>query len=217
MKTFKQFFIEQQEGKTAAFTYGRFNPPTIGHEKLVNKLKQVAGVNDAFIIPSHTTNTSADGKPKPLSQWKNPLTFEEKKPIIEQAFGLPVLDSGKTIYDALKDLEHRGYTHIIQVAGDDRVGEFEHIRDKDMGRIDPKSETGDTLFNFKQYDVVSSGARDPDSEGIEGVSASKVREAALNGDYEYVKNAIPNTVSEDKKKLIYDVIRDRAHKKQIVK
>jgi nicotinamide mononucleotide adenylyltransferase len=214
MKSFQQFFIEQQENKTAAFTYGRFNPVTVGHEKLVNKLKQVAGGNDVFIIPSHTTNT--EGK-HTLSQWKNPLTFEEKKPIIEQAFGIPVLDSGKTIYDALKDLERRGYTQIIQVAGDDRTAEFEHIRNKDMGRVNPKSENEDTFFNFKQYDVVSSGARDPDSEGIEGVSASKVREAALNGDYEYVKNAIPSSVSEDNKKLIYDVIRNRAHKKQVVK
>ncbi len=215
MISFLQFFTEQQENKKiAAFTYGRFNPPTIGHEKLVNKLKQVASGNDAFIIPSHTTNT--EGK-HTLSQWKNPLTFEEKRPIIEEAFDLPVLDSGKTIYDALKDLEQRGYTHIIQVAGDDRVGEFEHIRNKDMGRVNPKSENGDTFFNFEQYDVVSSGARDPDSEGIEGVSASKVREAALNGDYEYVKNAIPNSVSESNKKKIYDIIRTRAHKKQVVK
>jgi len=214
MKSFIEFFKESLEGKTAAFTYGRFNPPTIGHEKLVNKLKQVAGSNDAFIIPSHTTNT--EGKHS-LSQWKNPLTFEEKKPIIEKAFGLPVLDSGKTIYEALKDLERKGYTNIIQVAGDDRVGEFEHIRNKDMGRVNPKAENKDTFFNFKKYDVVSSGARDPDSEGIEGVSASKVREAALNGDYEYVKNAIPNTVSEDNKKLIFNIIRNRAHKKQIVK
>jgi hypothetical protein len=205
MKTFKQFFTEQQQSKTAVFAYGRFNPPTIGHETLVDKVKQIAGNNDAFIIPTHTSN---DLTKTPPSKWTNPLTFEQKLPLIKKAFetgNVKILETGDHYVNALKDLASKGYTNVIQIAGSDRVANFEGLRDQYNGK--PNKE-GVIEFSFAKFDIISSGERDPDSEGISGVSASKVRAAALEEppNIEYIKNALPDSI-KDKTDYIIDIIR----------
>jgi hypothetical protein len=198
MKSFRQFFTEAVEGKTAVFSYGRYNPPTTGHQLLINKLAAIANEKqaDAFLIPTHT-----------LDKKKNPLNINEKINILQQmAPGIKILETGKTLIEALKDLQAKGYTSIIQVAGSDRIPEFTHIRDAYNNK---PNKAGEIPFSFKTYDIASSGDRDPDSDGVEGMSASKLRELALAGNIEEFKQGMSTTVNNDTKTATYNTIRER--------
>lgn len=198
MITFKQFFTEAVNGKTAVFSYGRYNPPTTGHQLLIDKLINTAKEKgaDAFLIPTHTVDKK-----------KNPLTVDEKINILKQmSSGVTVLNTGKTLVDALKDLQSRGYTTIYQVAGSDRIPEFTHIRDTYNNK---PNKAGEIPFAFERYEIVSSGDRDPDSEGIEGMSASKLREFALNNDYKSFQAGMSPSVSDVAKKATFNSIRER--------
>lgn len=196
MKSFKLFFENLE--KTAVFTYGRMNPPTIGHQKVIDKVKSVAREEGGigYIIPTHTTDNK-----------KNPLIFDEKKQVLSYMVdGLTILDAGKTLLHSLQYLQSHGYKKIIQIAGKDRLEEFNSFRDQYNNKPD---KSGKIPFSFDSYTIISSGERDPDSEGIEGVSASKVRNYAITGEYEMFARNISKNVPDEVKRVIFSKIQER--------
>ena len=143
MKSFKQFF--EQSNKTAVLAFGRYNPPTIGHEKLIKKLVDVAKSSgaDGFLVPSHTQNNK-----------KDPLSFGEKKELLGYMTpsNIQILDSGTNLITLLQDLQNRGYDNIIHVAGSDRIPEFEGMVAKYNGKPDSK---GKIPFQFNALMLVA--------------------------------------------------------------
>ena len=175
--------------KKIVFTFGRMNPPTIGHQKLVDKVNAVAKSNgaDARVYLSHTQNNK-----------KDPLDYTAKYNLAKKAFGPTVFKSNsKTVIQILQELEKGGYTDIVMVAGSDRVPEFKALLTKYNGKD----------YNFDSIDVVSAGERDPDAEGVEGMSASKLRALAKQGDFETFKTGLPKRLGASDAKKIYDTIR----------
>lgn len=190
-------FIELTEAKeTVVFGFGRFNPPTTGHEKLIEKVASVAGSNPFFIYPSHTT-----GPKDPLAHakkvaWMRKMFPKYKKNIIADR-------NAKTAIMIAEKLYNDGYKNLIMVAGSDRVKEFDTILQKYNDAPDKK---GNQLFKFDSVKVVSAGERDPDAEGVSGMSASKMRAAASDGKFDDFKTGIPSTLNDaDKKKLYFEV------------
>ena len=168
----------EQAGKTAAVAFGRMNPPTIGHQKVVDAvLKQKADAHFLFVSQTHKPT----GKNK--TRLENPLPFDIKLGFIEQAF--PNIDIGDTsvgtAIGVLQSLEKQGFENVIFVCGSDRVPAFTELFNKQNG-ID---------YNLKSIKIESSGARDPDAEGAEGMSASKMRAAAIANDFELFKTGLP--------------------------
>lgn len=164
--------IKEAAGKKIVIAWGRMNPPTIGHEKLVNKVKDIAQKTGAKaeIYLSH----SQDAK-------KNPLSYDDKVDLAKMAFG-PVITklASKTIIDVMKALTGK-YSDVTLVVGQDRVNEFETLLNKYNGKE----------FNFGSIEVVSAGERDPDSDGVEGMSASKMRAAASTGEKSKFVSGLP--------------------------
>jgi hypothetical protein len=159
------------------------NPPTIGHEKLVKRLVDVArrAKADPMIFLSHTQDKK-----------RNPLDYNTKIRITQRAFGKIVKKTpARSVIQVLQQLEKIGYKQITMVVGSDRVIEFKSLFDKYNGRD----------FTFDKINVVTAGQRDPDAEGVEGMSASKVRALAIDGDYENFKRALPKIPETDKKKV----------------
>ena len=179
-----------QEAKSVAFTFGRFNPPTIGHEKLINKVKSVSA-NDYKIYLSR----SEDPKKNPLSA-RQKLTYM-KKMFPSHARNIEI-NPTNMVLDLATDLHKKGYTDITMVVGSDRVREFEGILKK---YNDVKSRHG--YYNFDNINVVSAGERDPDAEGASGMSASKMRAAAAKGDLQSFRKGLPTGV--DAMKIMNDV------------
>ena len=170
--------LDEAKGKSIAFTFGRFNPPTIGHEKLINKVKSMP-TDDYRIYLSR----SEDSK-------KNPLSPRQKLDYMKQMFSNHAskieINSSNMILDIATNLYNKGYKEITMVAGSDRVQEFEGILKK-YNCV--KSRHG--LYNFDSIRVASAGERDPDAEGAMGMSASKMRAAAAKGDLETFKKGLP--------------------------
>lgn len=163
---------EQDKGnkpeKRAVFTFGRFNPPTVGHAKLIDKVMRVAGKDDHFIFSSQTVD-----KKKDPEKSKNPLDWDTKIAFMKKMF--PKANIVKEVevkspFHVLEFLEKKGYTDIVIVAGSDRVPEY----DQRMRKY------ADDLFN--SFEVVDAGQRDPDADDATGASATKAREAAKNKD-----------------------------------
>lgn len=205
MIAFNQFFTEQtKNGKTAVFAYGRFNPPSIGHLKLIEKVINTAQNNkaDYFIVPSQQSSTK-----RTLSDFqKNPLTLDDRISILKHMVDNPknISNIGTTFINTLKELQNMGYTDIIQIAGSDREKDFVDLVNRYNGK--PNKE-GEVPFQFNSYKFVSSGQRDPDSEGVEGMSASKLRKLAVDGKYEQFKKGMASTVPEILKLKTYKQIR----------
>lgn len=178
----RQLFEAPQ--KTAVFAFGRMNPPTIGHQKLVEKIKSMPG--DPFVFLSQTQKPKTD-----------PLDFATKVKFAQAFFpDVTVGDQNvRTIMQAMQKLEAAGYTDIIYVAGSDRVESFDELLQKYNGKE----------YNFNSIKVVNAGSRDPDKEGAEGMSASKMREAAATGNFEAFVQGVP-----DKKlaKKMYQAVRN---------
>jgi hypothetical protein len=160
------------------------NPPTIGHQKVVDAvLKQKADAHYLFVSQTHKPT----GKNK--TRLENPLPFDIKLGFIQQAF--PNIDIGDTSVGTaigiLQNLENQGFENVIFVCGSDRVPAFTELFNKQNG-VD---------YNLKSIKIVSSGARDPDAEGAEGMSASKMRAAAIVNDFESFKTGLPAGLSGD--------------------
>ena len=170
------------EAKSIAFTFGRFNPPTVGHEKLIKKVKSISA-ND------HRIYLSRSEDPK-----KNPLSPSQKLTYMKKMFPMYArnIEINKTnmILDIASDLHNQGYDEITMVVGSDRVREFENILNK---YNDVKSRHG--YYNFDKINIVSAGERDPDADDVSGMSASKMRAAAAKGDLESFKKGLPSGVN----------------------
>ena len=182
---------ETQESETLTVGFGRFNPPTIGHEKLLNHIKKVAADGEYRIYPSH----SQDAK-------KNPLDSETKVGYMRKMYpdhsSRIVHDTGmKTIFDVLKGAHQQGYKSVNIVVGADRLQEFEKLANKYNGN----------LYNFETINVVSAGERDPDAEGVEGMSASKLRKHAKEGDFETFSKGVPKALGEKDARKLYNTVR----------
>jgi hypothetical protein len=184
--------------KVAVFTYGRFNPPTIGHEALIQKLAAEGAKYNANLIAIFPTY-SQDNK-------KNPLTFDQKAEILKSFIpnNVQVLPGGNTLFGVLKFLSNQGYTHVIQLAGSDRIPEYKKIIDTYNGKPD---KLGQVTFIIPNYEFVNAGQRDPDAEGVAGMSATKVREAAVIGDYKTFEAGIPQGIPAPLKKQMFNAIR----------
>jgi hypothetical protein len=193
MKTFKQL-TEAKE--TVVFGFGRFNPPTTGHEKLIEKVASVAKGNPFFIYPSHTTGPKDPLPHAKKVAWMRKMFPKYKKNIIAD-------NNAKTAIHIAEKLYRDGYKNLIMVAGSDRLKEFDTLLQRYNDAPDKK---GNQLFKFDSVKVVSAGERDPDAEGVEGMSASKMRTAAEKGDFDSFKTGIPSTLNDaDKKKLYFEV------------
>jgi hypothetical protein len=151
----------KQNNKTAVLAFGRMNPITRGHYRLAETMKSIPG--DSYIFLSHKQNSKTD-----------PLNFETKLKFAKECFpGITVGDSSvRTIIEAIKKVDSLGYTNLVFVAGGDRVNEFAQLLNAYNNRE----------YSFESIEVVNAGPRDPDADGIEGISARKLREAAINND-----------------------------------
>jgi hypothetical protein len=190
-------FRELTEAKeTVVFGFGRFNPPTTGHEKLIEKVASVSKGNPFFIYPSHTTGPKDPLPHAKKVAWMRKMFPKYKKNIIADR-------NAKTAIQIAEKLYKDGYKNLIMVAGSDRLKEFETLLNRYNDAPDKK---GNQLFKFDSVKVVSAGERDPDAEGVSGMSASKMRAAAEKGDFDSFKTGIPSTLNDaDKKKLYFDV------------
>ena len=172
---------EDEETRPLTVAFGRFNPPTIGHEKLLHAVKDASESGDFKIYASQSQD-----------KLKNPLSYGEKVEFMKEMF--PDYDRHiikdnniKTIFDILTKAHEEGYTQFRLVAGSDRVPSFSDLIQKYNG---VKGNHG--FYDFKDgLEVVSAGERDPDSEGVEGMSASKMREAVINDDYQEFIKGLP--------------------------
>ena len=182
--------INEVEGKTASFAFGRMNPPTIGHKKLADAVLAQAG--DPYIFLSQSQKPQTD-----------PLDFVTKLALARKFFpGVSVGDpSVKTIIQALTKLDSLGYDNVIYVAGSDRIQDFTELLNQYNGKADKQ---GNIAYTFKDIQVVSAGERDPDAEGAEGMSASKMRAAAAKGDFEAFKSGTPEPKLAQ---TMYDAVR----------
>lgn len=200
-KTFEQLLTEAKGG-VVVFTFGRFNPPTIGHGKLIDRVLSVAKKKggEARIYASQ----SQDKK-------KNPLTHAQKLKFMKMMF--PHAKNNfmrdkkiRTPFEVLESLSEEGVKNVIFVVGSDRVKEF-------------KSKMSDFIKRenlFDTFDVVSAGERDPDAEGVTGMSASKMRKAASENDFNSFRKGLPPTMSDKFAKELMDLIRKKMGIKESV-
>ena len=184
--------LVEARGDEITFTFGRFNPPTIGHEKLIDATQSAAG-KDYRVYASH----SQDAK-------KNPLSYDKKVKWMKKVFPKhksKIISGGnyKTALDVAVKLYDEGFLNLTMVVGSDRVKEFKNLLDRYNG---VKSRHG--LYDFKTINVKSAGERDPDAEGVAGMSASKMRAAAMNNDYNAFAQGLPPKFKEGEK-LFSDV------------
>ena len=197
MKKFLEKLHEDAQTHTpVVMAFGRMNPPTIGHEKLVDRVKQLAKDYKAphHIIVSH----SMDAK-------KNPLELASKIKHAKRFFpGANITGSSKerpTFLQHAAALHAAGHDHLVMVAGSDRIPEYEQKLNQYNGEGPGK------LFNFKKIEVKSAGQRDPDAEGAEGMSASKMREHAKNGDFNSFRQGVPSHVPEKHARELFRDVR----------
>jgi cytidyltransferase-like protein len=196
MKSFLDILEEEKQSeKHHAMTFGRMNPPTTGHLKLIHKVKEVADKHhaDHSVVASHTQDSK-----------KNPLSSEDKiKHLKRYSPGTHFVSSSKehpTILHHAAGLHKKGVTHLHVVVGSDRVKEMHHLLHKYNG-----AEAGHGKYHFKKITVHSAGHRDPDAEGTEGMSGTKMREHAKNKDIHSFKKGVPGHVSDTHaKELMHD-------------
>ena len=178
---------------TLTIAFGRFNPPHIGHQQLMDTAKAAADQEqgDYIIVPSRSND------PK-----KNPLDADTKvafmRGMFQQHAGRIQNDvNTRTIFDVLKKAHADGYENVRIVGGADRVGEFSKLANNYNG----------TLYQFNNVEVISAGDRDPDAEGVEGLSASRLRLAAAENDYRTFRSAMPDTMRPREVKDLYNTLR----------
>ena len=188
---------EGGEGKVdqgaISITFGRFNPPTVGHEKLLSKVAKEAKSSggEYRIYPSRSED------PK-----KNPLDAGTKIKYMRLAYpdhANAIVDNPdmRTIFDVLTALDTDGYSSVNIVVGGDRVSEFNSLAQKYNG----------DLYTFDEIKVTSAGGRDPDAEGVEGMSASKMRKAAVEDDFDSFDKGIPKALSKKDREALYLTLR----------
>jgi len=194
ISSFKLYLEEQSS--VGYLVFGRFNPPTTGHEKLLNKVSSLAKGNDYKIFASQ----SVDSK-------KNPLEYRTKVKFMRKMFPKHgrniILDTSvKNFLDATVYMYKQGYKNLVMVAGSDRVAEFDKLLQKYNG-----VESRHGLYKFDTVKVVSAGDRDPDSDDVSGMSASKQRENAKNNDFAKFSQGLPKGVSDSLAKQLFNAVR----------
>ena len=194
INSFKKYLVEEE--KTVYFTFGRMNPPTTGHEKLMNELAKKSGKHSYRVYLSQ----SKDNK-------KNPLDFKYKVKTVRKFFPKHarqvMLDRNvKNVFDAVTEIYNDGYKNVSMVVGSDRVNEFKTLLNKYNGK---KGRHG--LYNFSKINVISAGDRDPDADDVSGMSASKMRKLASDGDFTQFSQGLPRSVSNNEAKKVYNEVR----------
>ena len=176
---------------TQTVVFGRFNPPTAGHEKLIKHAEKVAAGGDLKIYPSRTQDSS-----------KNPIDPDMKVSYMRKMFPdyeeQIINDSEmRSIFNVLIAAAEEGYKGIQIVVGADRLGEFESLATKYNG----------DLYNFDEIKTVSAGPREDDAEGVEGVSSSKQRKAVMDDDYTAFKRGLPKGMDDADGQALFDAVR----------
>ena len=186
---------------TLTLAFGRFNPPHAGHQQLMDIAAQSAEAeeSDYIIVPSR----SQDAK-------KNPLDADTKVSVMRSMFpqhSERIVNDGanRTIFDVLKKAHNDGYTNVRIVAGQDRVKEFDKLSQNYNGQ----------LYQFDNMEVVSSGDRDPDAEGMEGLSSSRMRLAAAEGDFKTFRAGLPEGVPRKSAMELFDTVRQSMNVKDM--
>ena len=182
--------------KSVAFTFGRFNPPTIGHERLISKVASVRA-DKFFIFPSWRQNSQTDPLPHKLKYRYMKRAFPRySKNIISNP-------KVKIVLHALVMLYDMGFEEVTMVVGSDRVRDFDSMLNRYNG-IDSKHGYYEFPVDIR---VVSAGQRNPDSKGVSGVSASKLRELVRNGDKDLFLYRLPTVMSKRDGQNLYDDLR----------
>ena len=182
---------QEQELPPLTVVFGRFNPPTVGHEKLLKSAKKIAAGGDVKIYPSRSQD------PK-----KNPLDPDTKVSFMKKMFpefeeNIVNDDEMKTIFNVLITANEDGYTNVNIVVGSDRQAEFENLAQKYNG----------DLYNFDQIRVISAGVRDADAEGVEGMSASKMRKAVMDDDFDSFRRGTPKKLDDGQAQALFNAVR----------
>ena len=179
--------IVEAKGDTAVFTFGRFNPPTTGHEKLLDAVAGQAKKNVGapyYVFASHSENAK-----------KDPLPYAKKVAYMKKMFPKHsrtiVVDKARNVFEIAVSLHNKGHKSIVMVVGSDRVTEFDGLLNKYNG-----VEARHGYYGFDEIKVVSAGERDPDAEGVTGMSASKMRAAASSNDFDTFKLGVPSTFKQ---------------------
>ena len=192
--SFKSFLVEEE--KTLYVVWGRMNPPTIGHEKLLDALKDKAGTNPYRIYLTQTQDNK-----------KNPIPFVQKVKFARKGFPQYarqiMLDRKlKSMFDMATAVYDEGFKKLVVVAGSDRVREFDVTLNKYNGK---KGRHG--FYNFQNISVVSAGQRDEESEGVDGVSGTKLRKMATDGDFGKFAQKMPKRLSNADSKAVFNAVR----------
>jgi hypothetical protein len=181
------------EGSSSTLTvvFGRFNPPTVGHEKLLKSADRMAEGDDFKVYPSRTQD------PK-----KNPLDADMKVSYMKKMFSdyeenIINDPNMRSIFDVLVAANEDGYDNINIVVGADRQAEFENLAQKYNGE----------LYEFNQIRVISAGARDSEAEGVEGMSASKMRKAVVEDDFASFRRGTPKTLDDGDTQALFNAVR----------
>ena len=191
MKSFSRYEKSHpQTNRGVVLTWGRFNPPTVGHEAMFNEAARVAN-NHGFvlrIVPTHSHDKE-----------KNPLLYEKKVEYLRTLFpryaSYVVETESRTIMDVMKELRSE-FTELVMVVGDDRVEPFTQFM---------KSAAEELAFSF--WKIQSAGRRDPDAEGIEGMSASLMREYVTKGDFTQFKAGLPSSTDSEVARSLFEDVR----------
>ena len=182
--------VEKTKG-TLTVAFGRFNPPTTGHEKLLDTVASSSDDGDYIIVPSRSNDKK-----------KNPLDADTKVSVMRQMFPQHseriVNDpQNRTIFDVLKKAHMDGYSGVRIIGGGDRVKEFENLSNNYNGK----------LYAFDNVEVRSAGDRDPDGDDVSGMSASKQRKAAAEGDFASFRKGVPSTLNNKQARELYNNLR----------
>jgi hypothetical protein len=195
---------QSQETPPLTIVFGRFNPPTVGHDKLLKSANRISAGGDVKIYPSRTQD------PK-----KNPLDPDMKISFMKKMFPdfeeiIINDDNMRSIFDVLINANEEGYSSVNIVVGSDRQAEFENLAQKYNG----------DLYNFDLIRVVSAGVRDADADGVEGMSASKMRKAVIDGDFDSFRKGTPKTLDDTDTQALFNAVRQgmgaKKKKKEVV-
>ena len=182
---------KESEGQTLTTAFGRFNPPTVGHEKLLSAARKAAAGGALKIYPSRTQ----DAKKNPLDPDMKISYMKKMFPDYEEEI---VNDAEmRSIFDVLKTADEDGFDSVNIVVGADRQAEFENLAVKYNGE----------LYDFDQIRVISAGVRDSDAEGVEGMSASKLRKAVQDDDFDTFRRGTPKGLKDADAQAVFDAVR----------
>lgn len=193
IKNFKSYLVE--EAKEVYFTFGRMNPPTIGHGKVIDTIVSKAKGADYKIFVSQTQGP------------KDPLSYSDKVKFLRKMFpkhgrNIIVDKNIKNVFNIAVKLYDMGYKRITMVVGEDRLREFDTMLSTYNGK---KARHG--FYNFESINVISAGQRDPDAEGVEGMSASKQRANAKENDYQAFTMGVPKSMSDKDTRALFNAVR----------